>query len=75
MKINDALIKYNGTVGSGESLFIDSENGVYQLDGKNVLKDMIVLGEPMLKTGDNVLVSNKEMFGTVNYHKLYNGDM
>lgn len=75
VKINDALIKYNGTVGSGESLYIDSENGVYQLDGKNVLKDMIVLGEPMLKTGDNTLVSNKEMFGTVNYHKLYNGDM
>lgn len=75
IRINDSVIKYKGTVESGQKLFIDAANAVYTIDGKNAMKDMIVTGEPTLKVGDNTLISNVAMFGTVNYFKLYNGDM
>lgn len=75
IQINDAIIKYNGVIESGQTLFIDPDNGVYRIGLNNVVKDMIVTGDPRLGVGDNTLVGNVAMFGTVNYYKLYNGDM
>lgn len=75
LTINNSVIKYAGVIDSGKTLFIDPANAIYTLDGVNCLKNMIVTGEPMLKVGDNTIISNTNMFGTVNYCKLYNGDM
>lgn len=75
LTINNSIIRYDGVVGSGKTLFIDPANAVYTLDGINCLRNMIVTGEPALQVGDNKIVSNTNMFGTINFSKLYNGDM
>lgn len=73
--INDAEVSYAGAVNVGQTLFIDPTNGVYTLDGKNVLKDITVTNDLQLKVGDNTLTSNATIVGKINYNKLYNGDV
>lgn len=73
--VNNAVITFNGTVKAGQQLFIDATNGIYTIDGVNVLSKIQISNELQLKVGDNTLMSSAPMFGTINYNKLYNGDM